>query len=123
MKLLWGALAVLILPGMSLAASSEKATMDLVLPTENDALLRHDGPAFYQYIDRDYKGTKSKPWEGGQYGFVRDPVATPKGLIYTRFHEGMDIRPLHRDTQGEPTDEIHAIAAAKVVHVNHLPRH
>ena len=62
-----------------------------------DALLRGAGPAFYQYIERDYHGEKSTPWEGGRYGFVRNPVETSAGIIYTRLHEGMDIKPLQRD--------------------------
>jgi murein DD-endopeptidase MepM/ murein hydrolase activator NlpD len=33
----------------------------------------------------------------------------------------MDIRPLHRDERGEPTDQIHAIADGKIVHVNPVP--
>ena len=61
---------------------------------------------------------KSTPWEGGQYGFVRDPTDTAGGVVYTRFHEGIDIRPLHRDEHGEPLDEVRAIADGKVVHVN-----
>jgi murein DD-endopeptidase MepM/ murein hydrolase activator NlpD len=97
------------------------AALDLVLPTANDALYRGDGPEFYQHIERDYQGAKSTPWEGGQYGFVRDPMETSSGLIYTRFHEGIDIRPLHRDERGEPTDVVHAIAPGKVVHVNPVP--
>ena len=113
-----GALAIILLSAASLPTQTGAAPLDLVLPTENDALLRGDGPAFYQYIERDYKGAKSTPWEGGQYGFVRDPVETSQGLVYTRFHEGMDIRSLHRDAQGDPADEIHAIAGGKVVHVN-----
>ncbi len=97
------------------------AAPDLVLPTANDAIYRDDGPAFYQHIERDYKGEKSTPWEGGQYGFVRDPIETSTGLVYTRFHEGIDIRPLNRDEHGEPTDLIHAIGAGKVVYVNPVP--
>jgi murein DD-endopeptidase MepM/ murein hydrolase activator NlpD len=116
-----GALTVLILPVLSLTAQTEKTTLDIVLPTDNDALYRGDGPAFYQYIERDYHGEKSTPWEGGQFGFVRDPVATANGVVYTRFHEGVDIKPLHRDENGDPTDEIHAIASGKVVHVNAVP--
>src|SRR4029077_11498357 len=85
--------------------------LNLVLPTENDALYRSDGPAFYQYIERDYKGVKSTPWEGGQYGFVRDPAETSGGTVYTRFHEGIDIRPMQRDARGEPIDPVRAIAA------------
>ncbi len=116
-----GALAAFLLTVCRMVGQPDKGTPDIGLPTENDALFRDDGPAFYQYIDRDYKGEKSTPWEGGQYGFVRDPVETSNGLVYTRFHEGMDIRPLHRDARGEPTDEIHAIADGKVVHVNPVP--
>ncbi len=112
---------IVLLLGGQVSAEPSKAAVDIALPTANDAIYRNDGPAFYQHIDRDYKGTKSTPWEGGQYGFVRDPIETPKGLVYTRFHEGIDIRPLNRDAAGEPTDEIHAIGAGKVVHVNPVP--
>jgi murein DD-endopeptidase MepM/ murein hydrolase activator NlpD len=101
--------------------SPHSKALDLVLPTDNDALFHGGGPDFYQYIERDYHGEKSKPWEGGQYGFVRDPVETSAGIIYTRFHEGIDIRPLHRDEQGEPLDEVRAIADGKVVHTNFVP--
>lgn len=92
--------------------------VDLVLPTDNDALFHDGGPEFYQYVDRDYRGEKSTPWEGGQYGFVRDPVQTAAGIVYTRFHEGIDIRCLHRDANGEPLDEVHAIATGKVVYTS-----
>jgi murein DD-endopeptidase MepM/ murein hydrolase activator NlpD len=33
----------------------------------------------------------------------------------------MDIRPLHRDANGEPLDVIHAIAAGNVVYANNVP--
>jgi murein DD-endopeptidase MepM/ murein hydrolase activator NlpD len=99
----------------------QSQTVDLVLPTDNDALFSGGGAAFYQYIERDFNGVKSTPWQGGQYGFVRDPTNTAGGLVYTRFHEGIDIRPLHRDEHAEPLDEVHAIADGKVVHINPLP--
>src|SRR5438067_7071148 len=105
---------------LSLNASA-RDTVDLVLPTDNDALFSGDGAAFYQYVERDYKGAKSTPWEGGRYGFVRDPVDAAGGTVYTRFHEGIDIRPLHRDTNGDPLDDVRAIADGKVVHVNPIP--
>src|SRR5215813_9026203 len=103
------------------AAMGQNQTVDLVLPTDNDALLSGNGAAFYQYIERDFNGVKSTPWEGGQYGFVRDPTDTAGGVVYTRFHEGVDIKPLHRDAHGEPVDEVRAIADGKVVHVNSVP--
>jgi Peptidase family M23 len=102
-------------------AMGQNQILDLVLPTDNDALFSGGGGAFYQYIERNYKGVKSTPWEGGQYGFVRDPTDTAGGVVYTRFHEGIDIRPLHRDGHGEPLDEVRAIADGKVVHVNVVP--
>jgi len=102
-------------------AMGQNQTLDLVLPTDNDALFSGGGSAFYQYIERNYQGVKSTPWEGGQYGFVRDPTDTAGGVVYTRFHEGIDIRPLHRDAHGEPLDEVRAIADGKVVHVNSVP--
>jgi Peptidase family M23 len=101
--------------------TAQTQVLDLVLPTDNDALFSGDGPGFYQYIERDFNGVKSTPWEGGQYGFVRDPKSTAGGIVYTRFHEGIDIRPVHRDPNGEPLDEVHTIAEGKVVHVNLVP--
>ena len=98
--------------------TAQNRGLDFALPTDNDALFSGDGPAFYQYIDRDYNGVKSTPWEGGQYGFVRDPKSTGTGVVYTRFHEGIDIRSVHRDPNGEPMDEVRAIATGEVVHVN-----
>lgn len=115
------ALTVLGVSSIVIMAQTERATLDLALPTDNDALFQGGGPAFYQYVERDYKGVKSTPWEGGQYGFVRDPVEIATGIVYTRFHEGIDIRPLHRDARGEPLDEVRAIAKGKVVHTNLVP--
>jgi murein DD-endopeptidase MepM/ murein hydrolase activator NlpD len=113
-------IAWLVVSTVSLVAQT-RDVLELVLPTDNDALFSGGGGAFYQYIERNYKGVTSKPWEGGQYGFVRDPADTAGGVVYTRFHEGIDIRPLHRDAHGEPLDEVRAIADGKVVHVNSVP--
>src|SRR5438045_5558422 len=99
----------------------EHQAVDLGLPTDNDSLFSGGGAAFYQYIERNYNGVKSTPWEGGQYGFVRDPTDTAGGVVYTRFHEGIDIRPVHRDGRGEPLDEVRAIAVGKVVHPKLVP--
>src|SRR5206468_12239713 len=95
--------------------------LDLVLPTDNDALFSVDSAAFYQYVERNYKGVKSTPWEGGQYGFVREPTDTAGVVVYTRFHEGIDIRPLYRDATGDPLDEVRAIADGRVVHTSLVP--
>src|SRR5258708_34446677 len=104
-------------------AMGENQILDLVLPTDNDALFSGGGAAFYQYIDRNFKGVKTTPWEGGQYGFVRDPTDTAGRGGYTRFHEGSDIRPLHRDAHGEPLDEVRSSADGKVWHGRSVPRY
>src|SRR3954463_8382483 len=103
---------------LAVVATASGEPLNLALPTDNDGLLRGDGPAFYQYIDRDYKGEKSSPWEGGRYGFVRNPRETSAGIVYTRMHEGIDIRPLERDATGEPLDAVRAIAPGTVVHAS-----
>jgi murein DD-endopeptidase MepM/ murein hydrolase activator NlpD len=121
MRLFAAAGSLVIFSHFSMMAQTERSVLDLVLPTNNDALFSGGGSAFYQYIERNYKGVKSTPWEGGQYGFVRDPVETSAGIVYTRFHEGIDIRPLRRDARGEPLDDVCAVADGKVVHTNLVP--
>ena len=121
MRLFAAGLSLVIFSHFSIMAKTDRATVDLVLPTDNDALFSGDGPAFYQHVERNFKGVKSTPWEGGQYGFVRDPVETSAGIVYTRFHEGIDIKPMRRDARGEPLDDVRAIADGKVVHANLVP--
>jgi murein DD-endopeptidase MepM/ murein hydrolase activator NlpD len=106
---------------MFLAAASSLFASDplgLVLPTDNDAIFSADPSNFYMYTDRNFEGVTSKPWEGGQYGFSRDQKRTSIGIIYTRLHEGIDIRPVKRDASGNPLDEVRAIAAGTVVYVS-----
>src|SRR5436189_2338656 len=121
MRSLAAAFSVVLVFHFPMIGQSAGTVVDLALPTDNDALFSGDGPEFYQYIERNYKVLKSTPWEGGQYGFVRDPVETSAGTVYTRFHEGIDIRALRRDARGEPLDEVRAIADGKVVHTNPVP--
>jgi murein DD-endopeptidase MepM/ murein hydrolase activator NlpD len=113
-----GGLAIAALTFLMLDLHGQELPLEMSLPTANDALFRGDGPDFYQYIEREFQGEKSQPWEGGRYGFVRNPVPTSAGLIYTRFHEGIDIKPLRRDGRGDPLDDVRAIADGKVVHAN-----
>src|SRR5437667_12024807 len=87
-------------------AQTETATVDLALPTDNDAIFRGGRPDFYQYVEHDYHGEKSTQWEGGEFGFVRDPVQASSGGDYTGFHEGIDVRPLHRAHDGGQLDEV-----------------
>lgn len=100
------------------AQSPAPAPMTLVLPTDNDALFRNDGPAFYMFVDRDFEKQKSTPWEGGQYGFVRGPVRFGAGVVQMHFHEGIDIAPVKRDASGEPLDEVRSISSGEVVHAS-----
>ena len=53
--------ALFFLGGLVAIAARGAEPLNLALPTDNDALFRGDGPAFYQYIDRDYHGEKSTP--------------------------------------------------------------
>lgn len=112
---------VLSVFAVSVSMRAQDGKIEISLPTDNDALFHGGGADFYQYIERDFRGVKSTPWEGGRYGFVRNPVATAQGLLYTRFHEGIDIKCLHRDERGEPLDEVRAIATGKIVHINSAP--
>src|SRR5438105_15695337 len=80
---------------------AQEPVLNLTLPTDNNALLRGDNSEFYQVVERNLHGVISYPWQGGQYGFVRDPVELGGEIVYTRFHEGIDIRPLRRDAHGE----------------------
>lgn len=93
--------------------------LSLVLPTENRALLDGKPEDFYMYVGRTFEGQNSTPWTAGQYGFVRTLRRTEEdGVIATKFHEGLDIKPVKRDRNGNPLDEIRAIAAGQVVHTN-----
>src|SRR5438093_3272163 len=96
--------------------------VDLALPTDNHALLDGQPEDFYQFVDRDSHGVKTTPWEGGQYGFVRDPHETKTGLIYPHFHEGIDIKPMHRDERGMPLDDVRACADGRVAHASETAR-
>ncbi len=101
-------LQLLLIPGAG--------ALELDLPTDNDALFTGSPEKFYMHVDRWIDGVQSTPWEGGQYGFVRDARQVAAGLIYTRFHPGIDIRPLHRDAKGEPLDDIRTIAPGRVAY-------
>ncbi len=86
----------------------------LKLPTANDALFRGDLAAFYMPTD-----LKTRPPESGSWGFVRNARDFGgQGRVYTRFHEGLDIRPVARDARSIPTDPVKSIGAGRVAYVN-----
>lgn len=105
----------LLLPLLMAVATGAQA-LDLRLPTDNGALLVGDGAGYFQFVDRDFEGVKSTPWQGGQFGFVRDARRVGQRIAYARFHEGMDIKPTQRDAKGNPLDDIHPILPGTVVY-------
>lgn len=116
-----------VLSGILLLCSGlSPAAVDRIyrLPTGNDALFRNDYSAFFTYVDRTFEGVTSQPWQGGTYGFVRNPRRLSDGSInYSRLHEGIDINPIHRDANQEPLDDVHPVAAGRVVHASSNPSH
>lgn len=108
----------LLLPALAALFPADSAAWELQLPTVNRAIFSDDPSAFYMYTDRNFEGVKSQPWTAGQYGFVRDQKRTAAGVILTKFHEGLDIKPVKRDGKGVPLDLVHPISAGTVVHVS-----
>ncbi len=76
-------------------------------PTANQALLVKGAE------ERFLVGTTGKPWTTGGFGCVRSDG--------WQMHEGLDIRCLNRDAQGEPTDPVLATAAGTVVYFSTRP--
>lgn len=96
------------------------APLDLRLPTENRHLFSGTPERFYMYVDRNFEGEQSQPWDGGAYGYVRSPVRVRGEVVMTRFHEGIDIAPIKRDRAGNPLDLIMSIADGTVVYANNV---
>ena len=95
------ALALLLLRPAALTGAS------FLLPTANQALFqRATEPQFFV-------GTVGKPWMTGTFGCVRSDG--------WQMHEGLDIRCLQRDKQGEPIDPVLATADGTVAYINTRP--
>lgn len=112
-------LSILLLPCLYAAAS------DIVfhLPTDNKALYGTGGEDYYMYVDRTFEGTVTKPWEGGTWGMVRNPFRAGDGsVMFSRMHEGIDVKPIRRTSTGEPLDKVRPIAAGIVAYVSTDPR-
>ncbi len=107
-----------LLPFFFLLAITPARSFSPVLPTDNDALFRGKPEEFYMYTDRNFEGVKSRPWQGGSYGFTRNQQRVEGKILLTKFHEGIDVSPLRRDASGRPLDEIRAIEGGRVVHVS-----
>jgi peptidoglycan LD-endopeptidase LytH len=81
--------------------------LDISLPTANNALLRPGGDVDF------FQPTVEGTVESGMFGCVRSHGH--------RFHEGIDIKCLERDSRGEPTDPVHAVADGDVAFINNKP--
>jgi len=101
-----------------LLSTNSGSALNLTLPTPNDAIFKGGGEAYYMYVDRNFQGVKSTPWEGGTFGNVRTPVVTGGTTVYSRFHGGIDIKPAKRDPGGVPLDPVMSIDDGKVAYVN-----
>ena len=112
--------ALLLIAGIAPLAVAESPWLDL--PTENRGLFEGNPGKFYMYVERDFEGVKSKPLDGGMYGFTRNPRRVNGAIVFTRFHEGIDIAPLRRDAAGKPLDPVVAAADGEVVHVSESSR-
>ncbi|MEO6035512.1 MAG: M23 family metallopeptidase [Verrucomicrobiota bacterium] len=77
------------------------------LPTANDALFKPGAEEQY------FVGTTGKPWSSGTFGCVRSDG--------WQLHEGLDVKCLTRDKQGEPKDAVLATADGTVVYLNKKP--
>ena len=112
------ALPIILLLASTAPTEAAPRRLGLVLPTKNRALFTQHESLYYMHTDRTFEGRRSKPWSGGKFGYVRNPVRTKSGVVYTKFHEGIDIRPYSRDKSGNPLDNVHAISDGVVVYVN-----
>lgn len=113
-----------ILALFALFASGDRADaqirrLNLVLPTANRAIFGADPSQFYMYTHRSFEGRKTTPWQAGKYGYVRNPRRnSAAGVVFTKFHEGVDIRPTGRDSKNNPTDIVRSIGAGEVAYAN-----
>ena len=79
----------------------------LLPPTDNHSLFETGAEnSFYTPTGPE------RPWSSGAYGCVRNSG--------NRMHEGIDIKCLYRDTNGEPLDKVHATASGQVVFANRV---
>ncbi len=123
MRVARSAFAAALLAFLPLLASAARVQdLSYSLPTENDALYRGDNEAYYMYCDRLFEGVKSQPWEAGTYGMVRNPFRIHNGkVLFSRLHEGIDVKPMRRDAQGVPLDPVRPIAPGTVAYVSEKP--
>ncbi|MGJ8644616.1 MAG: M23 family metallopeptidase [Luteolibacter sp.] len=103
---------------LALAGGVLAETLEVALPTENHHLFSGEPEKFYMYVDRNFEGETTQPWEGGSFGYVRSPIRVSGKVVMSRFHEGVDIAPVKRDKAGNPLDLVFSIAKGRVVHTS-----
>lgn len=108
-------IAVFMLLACGVAGAAPK---EFLLPTENTYLFSGQPERFFMYVDRNFEGKTSQPWEGGAFGYVRSPRRVNGEVVMTRFHEGIDIAPIKRDKAGNPLDLILSVADGTVVYTS-----
>lgn len=108
-----------LIGALAISCSLQAATpLGIQLPTENEYIFSSTPEKFYMYTYRNFEGVDSHPWTAGKYGYVRTLRRTDEGVIATKFHEGIDIRPIKRDRYSRPLDLVNSIADGKVVYIN-----
>ena len=90
---------------LALVAQAAAPRMELVWPTPNTAYF--EGKPAETYV----QPTASGETESGMFGCVRSGGR--------QFHEGIDLKPVSRNRQGEPTDSIFAAMPGVVSYINH----
>ena len=89
--------------------AADNTPLDLVWPTPNPALMEGRGLAAF------VQPTSSGRLESALWGCVRNGG--------NRFHEGLDLKALQRDSRGESIDPIFAAMPGRVVHINTVSGH
>lgn len=98
---------LLLLVGSAAALPLAAERMRLAWPTPNPAYARGEP------VEAFVQPTVSGRVESGLFGCVRSSGR--------QFHEALDLFPISRDAQGEPLDEVFAIADGIVRHVSRQP--
>ena len=116
-------LAALFLSAFCATALAQPQDLVYRLPTDNNTLFSTGGNDYYMYVDRSFEGQKTQPWQAGTYGMVRNPFRPQPGaeVMFSRFHEGIDVKPIKRDARQEPLDDVRPIAPGQVVHASSKP--
>lgn len=100
---------LLVLVLLSLFQWVPFASADLIWPTPNQAF--QNGQPIHAYV----QPTSSGKVESGLFGCVRNSGA--------KFHEGLDLFPVKRNSSGEALDPVYSILPGRVVHISRTSGH